>query len=197
MKYLDKYKIYENDNHLATIKKDLKILENICLKLNEIVKKTFLEEDIWENFVFKYNGPYISGGGGFDYHFDEMDVDEMAKDMKQYNFPLYGSLLGFGLEVELKEEYVKKYVDINHLTNKGIYYVINHVKDFSTEVYINALKYEALLIEEGFKVQKKLESKGFIVEDLETDKEGIWMSISYDSKKYFDKNRKMFNNINK
>jgi len=196
MKYLDKYKIYENDNSLITMKKDLKILKNISLNLHEIVKKTFLEDDIWENFAFKYNGLYVSGYDS-EYYFDEMDIDEMANDIKTYNYPLYEALLSFGLDVELKTEYVKKYVDIKKLSNKSTHYVIDHKRDFSVEVYVNALKYESLLMEEGYKIQKKLESRGFIIDDLETNRDNIWMVISYDPKKHFDRNKKLFYNINK
>ena len=185
------------NNNLITLKKDLKILKNMCLKLNEVVKNEFYNEGVWENIEFRYNGTEHGGHIESEYRFDEISIDDMAQEMKEYNFPLHESNLSFGVKVYMKQEFISKHINIKKLSSNSIDHIINNRSDFDIETIINSMKYETLLLEEGLKVQKKLENKGFKIYDLETYEDGIWIVVMYNLKKYFERNKKAFFNINK
>jgi hypothetical protein len=181
MKYI---RLFENSNDV-NLNKDLEIIKSMLKSMEKMVEKVF-KENGFEDVEFLYGGPYHQNWNG-EYIFDETSIEEMGVYLKNESPSLYHAVIGWGIWAKLPGMSDE---------NSNLYSMVNNSIKYSTEEYIEALKWELEYMEKGNKVSKILKRKGFHVDDIETNQKKLWMVANYPLSRYFDKRDKLFKSIN-
>lgn len=222
MNYLKKYKVFEGvsiDNRDA-IKRTIATIRKITNFMEEDVKKACESMGVWnmDTLKFSFSGFNNSGSDG-EWNFEEYSDDEMMEDVIKYEFPLMDDKTetGFSINIELSNEYYEKNnLVISHLDRDRLMYhhsaksmYLSNYRanknaggpnapfkyvDLDTETA--TLHFSFLNLNAGKQLRDILNKK-YVVEDVEEDKGGIWMSIAFNLKDYFDRSKNLFSDINR